>query len=115
MSRGSCYKATLFFAVCLVFFTILVLSSCANEKRYKEYYSNYKGKIEEYLPKSTIEKDSIKFTDIQMNTVFKTDYGWNELLSHDTYWDGESVQIDYYFSPNVDLWQIDAARSFSIT
>lgn len=114
MSRSNCYKTTSSLIVCLISFVFLTLTSCSNEKGYEEYYSNYKGKIE-YVPKSTIEKDSIKFTDTEMNIVFNTDYGWEALLSHETYWDGESVQIDYYFNPNVDLWQIDAARSFSIT
>ena len=31
-----------------------------------------------------------------MNQAFTVDYGWDKLISHQAYWNGEAVQIDFH-------------------
>lgn len=93
--------------------TCLILVACANEENYQEYYQNLEQT--QAAPLTTMESSAEEFTDVEMNQAFTGDYGWDKLISHQAYWNGEVVQIDFHFAAEVPRWQLDAARSYALT
>ena len=91
----------------------LLLIACSNEQNHKEYYQ----KLEQIqtVPQTTIESNAEEFTDVEMNQAFTVDNGWDKLISHQAYWNGEAVQYDFQIAANAPRWQLDAARSYALT
>lgn len=87
----------------------IALSGCSTSNN-EEYYSG-EGNITANA--MVLEQDLEDITQDEMTGIYKDNYGWTDLVSHELYSDGETVLIKFYFEEDAKRWQIDAARAYT--
>ena len=61
-----------------------------------------------------VPEKAVTYTDRNATAIFLSDWGMKDLLQNTVYQDGDEINIDYWFSEEVDVYQIDKARSVAI-
>lgn len=95
----------------LVLMIVLTMSiSGCSTSSYETYYSEE----ESITAEPTIIKQELEdITQGEMTEVYRNNYGWTDLVSHELYSDGETVLIKFHFEENAKRWQMDAARTYA--
>lgn len=93
----------------LMLIVTMSISGCSTSS-YETYYSE-EGSIT--AERIIIEQELEDITQEEMAEIYKNNYGWTDLESHELYSDGETVLIKFYFEENAKRWQIDAARAYA--
>lgn len=90
--------------------------SASKQTEYKEYYQEL---MEEELEANTkslydISDSAQELTDSDALRYFQDLYGLSSLEDQTLFWDKETLQLSYYFAPDVPSHQVDTARSYAI-
>ncbi|OQB20390.1 MAG: hypothetical protein BWY11_02460 [Firmicutes bacterium ADurb.Bin182] len=94
----------------LLAFCLFLLHGCAEQ----DYISEYEPLV---LPEpiSSIADAQYEVTESDATAEFIGPYGIKSLLDQKVYWDGETLQADFYFPTDVSIGDINGARSFVST
>lgn len=92
----------------------IVLTACTDIKNEKTHYDFYDNeKVLEMKPIEFNMEDKQEITENHMNHHFQQYYGWEHLVDHKLYWNGnDEVQMDFSFSKDSQLWEIEAANRY---
>lgn len=102
----------------IILMITLFLSGCFSDKQaeYQEYYQ----KLMEGMPEPGVEQQydiAGHAEDISVPEAlpyFQDLYGLSALEDQSLFWDGENLQLSFYFSADAPFHQVDTARSYVI-
>lgn len=93
----------------LILIVTTALSGCSTSSN--ETYYGREGSIT--AEPIIIEQELEDITQGEMTEIYKDNYGWTDLESHELYSDGDTILIKFHFEENAKRWQIDAARAYA--
>lgn len=96
----------------------LLLAGCAANKQ-EEYQAHYQNLMQETAePESEqayeISADAEDISDPDALRFFHDLYGLSSLEDQSLFWDGETLQISFYFASDAPSHQVDTARGYAI-
>ena len=100
----------------MVLTAVLLFTACSTGAEEKITYDFYeKEEIIELYPVEYNMENQTDVTGAEMTSHFQQYYGWKHLLRQKLYWnEKDEVQLEFEFSKDVDLWEIEAANHYVV-